>query len=64
MTLNEAIIDYTVLSLAKGWLAGTYSWIVRWVSSEADLISTFEFSSVSPAQIRHYMKQLVEDRVV
>lgn len=33
VTLNEAIIDRTVLSLAEGWLVGVYSWPVHWVSS-------------------------------
>ena len=32
-TLNEAIIDRTVLSLAEGRLVGAHSWPVHWVSS-------------------------------
>lgn len=35
---------------------GTYSWLVHWVSSWADLISTFEFSPLSTAQNRHYIQ--------
>lgn len=35
---------------------GTYICLVHWVSSWADLISTFEFSSLSPAQNKHYIQ--------